>query len=186
MISRSLYSRKRVLWLGGGASLLGLLVASFVWGVDPEPSKLVAAASLNQSRVRLADVNCLSIEPAHVVFNKTIYDDSRLVELIAKSLSIEKISFDTSYSACHWGMRISGEEKRILAVRYDGMIARALVSLGICERKSDGRMNPDMCLSKNIYVFSPRVEVRDLMAIALEGLAMQQVNEWIAFKKGRL
>jgi hypothetical protein len=57
---------------------------------------------------------------------------------------------------------------------------------GICERVASGAVNPNRCLSKNIYVFNPRVEANQLFLLALVGLAKSQAGESEMFQIKRL
>jgi hypothetical protein len=50
--------------------LVALIVGLVVWGIDPDPSQFLAAASLNDSAVRIDGVSCLSIDPHKVVFDQ--------------------------------------------------------------------------------------------------------------------
>jgi hypothetical protein len=165
--------------------LVGLVVGLVVWGVDPDPGEFLAAASLNQSAVRIDGVSCLSIDPNQVVFDQKDYWDPKLVETIVDILSIKMVLFNADYATCPWGFSVVVVPKTIPAVRYNGQFARYLVSIGICERTVEGSMNPNECLSKNIYVFNPRVETHELFSLALVGLARPQTSELEAFQSKR-
>jgi hypothetical protein len=82
------------------------------------------------------------------------------------------VFFDADVTTCPWWFFITG----ISAVRFDGGSAPYLVSIGICERKPDGRVNPNKCLSKNIYVFNRNFEPHTFL-LALVGLARPQATE---------
>jgi hypothetical protein len=119
------------------------------------------------------------------VFDRKDYWDPKLVEAIVDILSIKAVMLNAAYTTCPWSFFVTVVPKAIFAVRYDGLFARYLVSVGICERKVDGSINPNKCLSKNIYVFNPRVETHELFSIALVGLARPQANKWEAFLQKR-
>jgi len=173
--------KSKAFWSVTVVLLVGAVVGSVVWGVDPDPSQFLAAASLNDSAVRIEEVSCLAIDSNRVVFDQKDYWDPKLVEAIVDILSIKTVLLDTAYATCPWSFFIVVVPKLIFAVRYDGLFARYLVSIGICERNVEGSINPNKCLSKNIYVFNPRVETHELFSIALVGLARPQASKWEAF-----
>jgi hypothetical protein len=186
MIWRSLFLRKsRAFWIVPGVFLVGLVVGLVVWGIDPDPNQFLAAASLNDSKVRIDGVSCLSIDPHQVVFDQKDYSDPKLVEAIIDILSIKNVLFNADYATCPWGFFLVVVPKTIVAVRYNGQFARYLVAIGICERAVNKSMNPNRCLSKNIYVFNPRVETHELFSLALAGLARPQVSELDALQSKR-
>jgi hypothetical protein len=186
MMRRPLFLMKsKAFWSVTAILLVSLVVGLVVWGIDPDPNQFLAAASTNDSAVRIDGVSCLSIDPNKVVFDQKDYWDPKLVEAIVDTLSIKAVLFNADYATCPWGFSVTVVPRTIPAVRYNGQFARYLVSIGICERTPDGRMNPNKCLSKNIYVFNPRVEPHELFSLALVGLARPQASELEAFQSKR-
>jgi hypothetical protein len=186
MMQRPLFLMKsKAFWSVTVVLLGGLIAGLVVWGADPDPNQFLAAAALNDSAVRIDGVSCLSIDPHKVVFDQKDYSDPKLVEAIVDILSIKTVLFNADYATCPWGFSVTVVPKLEFAVRFDGQFARYLVSIGICERTVKGRMNPNKCLSKNIYVFNPRVEPHELFSVALVGLAISQSNEWEMFRSKR-
>jgi hypothetical protein len=168
----------------------GVVAACFaIWALATyEPdfwTEYMAAASQNQSAVRIDRVGCLSIRPHQVVFDRKDYSDPKLVEAIVEILSIKTVLFNADYATCPWDFFVTGIPGTGFAVRYYGQPARYLVSIGICERFANGSVNPDKCFDKNIYVFNPRVEPHELFSIALVGLARPQAREWEMFQSKR-
>jgi hypothetical protein len=162
---------------------IGLVVGILVWGVDPDPYNFVAATSLGYSTIPVDRVDCLAINPHQVVYKQKDYSDPKLPEAVADILKIKTILPGADYEACRWGLGITVVPETDPAVRYNGQIAQYLVSIHICERTPDGLMKANDCLSKNIYVFNPRVAPHDLFLIALDGLAKPQTNKWEMFKR---
>jgi hypothetical protein len=160
--------------------MVGLVIGLAVW--DPDPNEFLAAAAQNQSAVRIDGVSCLSIGSNQVVFDQKDYSDPKLVEAIVNTLSIKTVLFNADGAACPWGFFVTVVPGLISAVRYDDLFARYLVSIGICERTPDGKMNPNKCTDKNIYVFNSRAEPHELFLLALAGLARPQASEWQVFK----
>jgi hypothetical protein len=183
IMRQALWLRKsKAFWSVAVVLLVGLVVGLVVWGIDPDPNQFLAAAALNDSAVRVDGVSCLSIDPHKVVFDQKDYFDPKLVETIVDILSIKTVLFNANYATCPWGFSVTVVPRTIYAVRYNGRFARYLVSIGICERTVNGRMNPNKCLSKNVYVFNPRVEPHELFLLALVGLARPQASELEAFQ----
>ena len=165
----------------------GLVAACFaVWAITmyaPDFSaEYVAAASQNDAAFRVSDFSCVSIDSHAVVYDQKEYIDPELAKAVTDVLSIKNVFFDADVTTCPWYFSIVGISGRIPAVRFDGGSALYLVSIGICERKPDGHVNPNRCLSKNIYVFNRSVEPHKLFLLALVGLARSQATKWEAYQ----
>src|SRR6266705_2827210 len=117
-------------------------------------SEYLAAAGQNQTAVRIDGVSCLSIGSNGVVFDEKEYSDPKLVEAIVEILSIKTVLFNADYATCPWDFSVTVVPGTIFAVRYNGQAAKYLVSIGICERKPNGSVNPNKCFDKNIYIFN--------------------------------
>jgi hypothetical protein len=171
-----------------GLVLVCFAVWAFVMYAPDFSAEYQAAAAQNQARFRVSDFDCVSIDPHNVVYDQKEFVDPKLAEAITDVLSIKNVFFDADVTTCPWYFHITGISGRVSAVQYYGSPALYLVSIGICERKSDGRVNPDKCLSKNIYVFNRNVEPHVLFLLALVGLARSQATEWESYqvKKGQL
>jgi hypothetical protein len=174
-------------------SACGIIAVCFaVWALamrSPDfSSEYVAAAAENDTAFRARDFGCVSVDPHHVVYDTEEYADPKLAEAITDVLSIKNVFFDADVTTCPWHFFITGISGKVRAVTYYGEVARYLLSIGICERKLDGRVNPNKCLSKNIYVFNPNVEPHMLFSLALVGLARSQTTEWEVYRvnKGEL
>src|SRR6516164_4971410 len=186
MIRRPLsLARSEGFW--GVASLLvvGFVMALYVLGVGSERNKLVAAVAINQKRISVNLLSCLSIRSRDVVFDRKEYWDLRLAGEIANKLSVKAVLPNADYEACRWGVFATVVPGEVRAVTYNGEVAQYLVSIGVCERAVDGSMNPNECVNKNVYVFNQSVEPRDLFSLALVGLAKSQADEWETFKSER-
>jgi len=174
-------------WSGAAVVVLlgGLVISSLMKGDDPDPKNFWAAAAMNQSAIDIKSISCLSVDSHKVVFDRENYSDPRLLESIVENLPIENVLFDVDYATCPWGFFVTVVPGQVSAVEYQGLFAQYLVSIGLCERTPNGRMNPNRCTTKNIYVFNPRVEPHELFLLALVGLAKSQVDEWEVFKVKR-
>jgi hypothetical protein len=163
------------------------LWAFFIYAPDFS-GEYVAAASQNGAAFRVSDFSCVSVDSHAVVYDQKEYIDPQLAKSISDVLAIKNVFFDADVATCPWYFSITGISGRVSAVRYDGGAAHYLVSIGVCERKPDGRVNPNRCLSKNIYVFNQKVGPRELFMLALVGLARPQATEWEAYRvnKGQL
>jgi hypothetical protein len=169
----------------------GLIAACFgIWAVaiyaPDSRAEYLAAVSQNDAAFRVSDFSCVSIHG--VVYDQKEYIDPKLAEAITDVLSIKNVFFDADVTTCPWYFSITGISGNVYAVRYNGDFARYLVSIGICERKPNGRVNENKCLSKNIYVFNRKVEPHTLFLLALVGMARSQATELEAYqvKKGQL
>ena len=161
---------------------LGLTVGLVFLRLDRGPDEFLAVAALNYSTINYDKVNCLSIDPHKVVFDGTEYSDPELPESISNVLSIKNVLSNADFATCPWGFFVTAVPGTIFAVRYGVRPAMYLVSIGICERRADGRLNPDKCVNKNVYVFNWRVAPHELFSIGLIGLSRLQTEEWEAFK----
>jgi hypothetical protein len=161
---------------------IGLVVAIEIWRVDSNPTELQAAAAVNTSAVSIDGLRCLSIDPRKVVVDQKEYWGAGLVEAIADTLPVKAVLLDANYETCPWGFFVTVVPGLISAVQYHGRSARYLVSIGVCERIATGTLIAGKCLNKNIYIFNSDVEPRDLLLVALAGLARSQVDEWEVFQ----
>jgi hypothetical protein len=174
-------------------SLSGLIVvclavlAFFTYAPDLSGDYLAVAAQ-NGHELRVRDFNCVSIRSSQVVYNQKNYNDPGFAHAVANVLSIENVYSDADAATCPWGLFVTGISGPIFAVRYNLWPALYLVSIGICERRNNERVDPDRCLSKNVYVFNRNVEPEKLFSLALKGLTTQQDTEWAPYRvqKGRL
>jgi hypothetical protein len=145
-------------------------------------SEYLAVAAQNGHELSVRDFKCVSIRSSWVVYNQKQYDDPGLANAIASVLSIENVYFDVDATTCPWGFSVTGISGPIFAVRYNLWPALYLVSIAICEQRSNERLDPDRCLSKNVYVFNRNVEPEKLFSLALKGLARQQETKWEAYQ----
>ena len=152
------------------------------------PTPLLGAASRGQTYVGITSINCLSIEPHKVVFDRKEYWNPKLPEEIVDRLGIKTVLLNADYAACPWSFFATVVPETVSAVRYNDQAAQYLVSIGICQRNVDGSINPGKCLTKNIYVFNSslvlysRPDPLELLSLALDGLASLQTNEFEMFK----
>jgi hypothetical protein len=160
----------------------GLVIGSLMKRADPNLNELWAVASKNQSAIDLDGVSCLSVASHDVVFDRKDYSDPRLLEAIVGQLQIKIVLFDVDYATCPWGFFVTVVPGQVSAVKYQDLFAQYLVSIGVCERSPNGRMNPNRCTDKNVYVFNPHVEPHELFTLALIGLVKSQMDEWEIFK----
>jgi hypothetical protein len=174
-------------WSAAAAVILlcGSIIGYLMKGGGPDPNQFWAAASMNQSAIDMDGVSCLSVDSHKVVFDRKEYSDPRLPEAIVGNLPIKNVLFNVDYATCPWGFFVTVVPGQVSAVRYQDLFAQYLVSIGLCERTPNGRMNPNRCTTKNIYVFNPRVEPHELILLALVGLAKSQTSEWEVFRVKR-
>jgi hypothetical protein len=184
--SAFLSRKSKAFWSIGIVLLVSLIAALVFWLLDREPDEFLAAVSLNYSTIPLEKVGCLSIDPHKVVFDGKDYSDPKLVESILDILSIRTVLSDADYATCPWGFFATAVPKTIFAVRYGILPANYLVSVGICERTPDGRMDPNRCINKNVYIFNWRVQPHELFSIGLMGLKRPQASKWEVFQSSRL
>jgi hypothetical protein len=172
-------------WAASMLLAIGVLVGVLAWGGDPDSKNFVAATSLNYSTIPVDAISCLAIDPRQVVYDEKKYPDTELPKAVADILAIKTVLPGADYATCRWGIGITVVPGTVTAVRYHGLFARYLISIYICERTPEGGMKPNDCLSKNIYVFNPRVAPHDLFLIALDGLAKRQTDEWEMFQRSK-
>ena len=162
---------------------VGLPAGCFLWGVDPDSSQFLAATSHNYATISIDHLDCVSVDDVKVDTRE--FSDPRLADAVTDILGIAPVLFNADYRACPWGLYLTVVPGLEPAVRYNGLFARYLVSIDICARSADGKANPAKCASKNIYVFTPRVDPHDLFRIALIGLKRPQSREWETFQVKR-
>jgi hypothetical protein len=153
-----------------------------VWAFDQYPTQIQATSALNYSTINFNEVNCLSIDPHKINFDRREYSDPHLVESIADILSVKDILFDAEYTTCPWGLIETVVPKIVYAVRHGVWPAQYLVSAAVCERTANGRLDSDKCLSTNVYVFNWRTKPHELLSIALVGLTRSMTQDWKLFE----
>lgn len=158
---------------------IGAAIGGVIWGVDPYPGHFLAVSAQNYSTIALDRVNCVSTDS--VMYDAKDFSDPKLADAIVDTLGIKTVLFNAEYAACPWGLSLTIVPGMEPAVRYNGHFARYLVSVAVCERTVEQRMNPSKCVNKNIYVFTPRVAPHDLFRVGLIGLKKQQTSEWEVF-----
>jgi hypothetical protein len=141
-----------------------------------------AAASQNQVKVLIGEVSCVSIDTRKIIFDEKKFSDPGLPDAITNVLSIKDVFLDADVARCPWSFGITGISRWNYNVTYGGEFSRYLASISICQRNSDGQVNINKCLSKNIYVFNRNVEPHKLFVVALTGLARVQGTEWEAYQ----
>jgi hypothetical protein len=166
----------------GGKALRAIIAAVFVASAVAGlivvmlalyPYELLATASLNYSTIDYAKVTCVSIGPHRVTVEGKDVPDPTLAKSIADFLAIRTVLFGAPYSECPWDFSVNVAPGPIIAVRYGLLPAEYLVSVAICERTGDVHVNPNKCLSKNVYVFNWRAKPHDLFRIGIIGLKPQ-------------
>lgn len=173
-------------WLITVAFTVASLVMFVSMSTQNAPSSPLAAAYQLQTYLNLNNISCVSIDPYKIVFDRKSYWDADLIDEIKSKLLLKSVLINEDYKACQAGFFatvVPGEES---AVRYNGLPAQYLISIGICERNSDGSMKPSACLTKNIYVFDPRLDPRRLFSIAIIGLAAPQHDQFQMIDPSRL
>ena len=173
------WARNLTRWLVGSLVAVGLMIGIVVWGLDPDRTNYLAAASWHDWTVRLETVNCVSIRAA--VYDRKPYSERDLAEAVTDILKIKKVLLDQNDVTCPWGLDATVVPRLDTGISYNGFWSRYLVSVGICEKQADGQLNPSRCLSKSIDVFTPRVSPPRLFQIGLVGLVRPQARELEAF-----
>jgi hypothetical protein len=148
------------------ASLIGLIFVI----LKLYPDELLATASLNYSTIDYDKVTCVSIAPDGLTVEGKDTPDPKLAKSVVDTLSIRTVLFGAPYSECPWDLFVNIAPGPLLGIRHGLLPAQYLVSAGICERTGDVHVNPNKCLSKNIYVFNWRAKPHDLFRIGLIGL----------------
>ena len=184
----SLMKKRPILWSIAALLLIGLSagLASLISYLGRDA--FVAVASLGYSTIPMDKVDCVSIDSHVVLFDGKDYSDPKLAGSVARITGIRKVFWDADYSTCHWGLAVvTSSPEIIVPVRYFFLPANYRVAVGLCERRTDGKMNSGNCVSKNIYIFNWfnwRMEPHDLFSVALVGLTKQQTNKWERFEIG--
>ena len=158
---------------------IGAAIGGVIWGIDPYPGHFLAASSQAYSTIALDRVNCVSTD--RVMYDAKDFSDPKLADVVSDTLGIKTVLFNAEYAACPWGLSLTIVPGIETEVSYNDFFARYLVSVAVCERTVEQRMNPSKCVNKNIYVFTPRVTPHDLFWVALIGLKKQQTSKWEAF-----
>ncbi|MEY9427044.1 hypothetical protein ABH975_002359 [Bradyrhizobium ottawaense] len=159
-----------------GVILVGLTATLVAQQRDQSLSRLTFAASRLQSEIGIEGIECVSIAAGKVVFDRKEYWDPQLNDAISTRLSIKSVLLDADYAACPWGCFETVVPGEITAVRHHERPAQYLISIGICQRRTDGSMNPSKCVTKNVYVFDATVEPSQLFRLGLAGLAKPQAK----------
>jgi hypothetical protein len=159
--------------------LIGLVFLFLEW----PPSEIRAAAITNFSTIDYGSVTCVSIASRDLTVEGKETPDRKVAKWIADILSIKTVFFNAPYAACPWAFSINIAPGTDFAI-HDGLLpAQYLVSVGICERINDRHMDPNKCLSKNVYVFNWRARPHDLFMVGIIGLRPETRNmEMITMK----
>jgi hypothetical protein len=181
-------SKSNEFWGLAAVLSIGFALIIMLLGNEAKSNQFLGAASRLQTYVSIASISCLSIEPHKVVFDRKEYWNPKLPEEIVDRLGIKTVLLNADYAACPWSFFATVVPGTVPAVRYNDQAAQYLVSIGICQRNLDGSINPNKCLTKNIYVFNSglvlysRPDPIELFSLALDGLASPQTNNWEMFK----
>src|SRR5579859_5486309 len=172
MFGRSFFllRESRALQIIAQAMFVAILVVGLIFVILRQPGELLAAASLNFSTIDYSKVTCVSIAPDGVTVEGKGTPDPKLAKFIADILSIKTVLFDAAYSECPWDFSVNVAPGPLAGIHYGLLPAQYLVSVGICERTGDAHVNPNKCLSKNVYVFNWRAKPHDLFKIGIIGL----------------
>jgi hypothetical protein len=176
-----LFAKSKAFWFIVAIFFVGLPIGLAVWAFDQYPTKIQATSSLNYSTINFNEVNCLSIDPHKIHVDRREYSDPHLVDSIADILSVREIWFDADYTRCPWGLIDTVVPKTVYAVRHGVWPAQYLVSAGICERTASGRLDPDKCLSTNVYIFNWSAKPHELLSMGLVGLTRSKTQDWELF-----
>jgi hypothetical protein len=149
--------------------------------------QVVVASSLRQAKIAMEHVNCLSVDPHKIRFNRAEYDASKVMELIDEVLSIRPTLLESQQAVCPWVLAETIIENANFGVKHKGRSAKYLISVGVCaSRPGKEVLDPNKCLSKNVYVFGSRLPVPTLFKLGLIGLGRlqsKQSNEWDVFNE---
>jgi hypothetical protein len=148
---------------------------------------VVVASSLRQAKIAMTQVSCLSIDPHKIIFNRAEYDASAVMKLIDEVLSIQPTLLESQQAVCPWVFAATIVENANFGVKHNGRSAKYLVSVDVCaSRPSNEVLDPNKCLSKNVYVFGSHLPVPTLFRLGLIGLGRhqsKQSNEWDVFNE---
>ena len=147
----------------------GLVVGVILAALEKYLDEVVAAASTNYSTIDYSKITCVSIGPHRLTHEGKDTPDPKLAKSITDILSIKTVLYDASYSECPWDFSINVTSGG-LGIHYGAVSPEYSLSVRICERIDDHRVDGDKCLSKNVYVFSTFVRLHDLFRIGLIGL----------------
>jgi hypothetical protein len=158
-------------------SVASVIIGLFVLFLEWPASEIRAVAFTNYSTIDYNKVTCVSITPRGPTVEGKEIPDPKIPKLIADILSFKTVLAKAPYAACPWDFFINVAPGTDFAI-HDGLLpAQYLVSVGICERIDDRRVNPSKCLNKNIYVFNWRVPPHDLFRAGLAGLKPETKDE---------
>ncbi|OJU24284.1 MAG: hypothetical protein BGN91_06120 [Nitrobacter sp. 62-13] len=147
--------------------------------------RVVVASALNQSKIAMTQVSCLSIDPHKIRFNGAEYDTSKVMKLIDEVFSIQPTLLESEQVACPWVFAATIVKNANFGVKHNGRPAKYLVSVDVCaSRPGKQVLDPNWCLSKNVYVFGSPLPVPTLFKLGLIGLGRlqsKQSNEWDVF-----
>lgn len=159
-----------------------LFIALMIALVRRGPDDRFFAVSRGQSEITVEYLECLSVDRKNVVFDRNSYWDARLPDNIRDVLSIKRIVVDADHADCRWGLFATVVPEPLGHVRYRGLIARYLISMGICPRAVDGSLDPNRCVTRNVYVFRSNLQPNELFLIGLAGLAKHPKDQWEVFE----
>jgi len=149
--------------------------ATIFQNILPKQKNIFAVAvSTDASKVDLAQVDCLSLDPnwAHVDrINHS--DDDEMRKAVADRL--ENVPLNSLN--CGFFINWTIVHRKTYAVRYRGVPSVTLMSLSICRKPLDG---PDgqRCLSKGIWLFDKISPPANEYAVGIKAFVSSSKSEW--------
>jgi hypothetical protein len=132
------------------------------------------AVSTHASRVNLAEVNCLSLDPNWAHVDRADHsDDADMRKAVGEYLENRSLDSPDCGFFIHWTI----DHGKTSAVRYRGGPSVALMSFSICKKPLDGPAGRQ-CLSKNIWLFDKIRPVTDEYALGVKAFVSSSNAPW--------
>ncbi|WP_375415515.1 hypothetical protein [uncultured Bradyrhizobium sp.] len=132
------------------------------------------AVSTHSSKVDLAEVDCLSLDPNWAHVDRVDHsDDDAMRKAVAAHLKRQMPNNPT----CRFFIRWTVIHEKTFAVRYRGHPSVTLMSFGICEKSLNG-LTGQRCLSKNIWLFDNITSAVDEYTLGIKAFASSSNAEW--------
>jgi hypothetical protein len=139
-----------------------------------QKSAYAVAVSTNSSKVNIAQLNCLSLDPNWAHVDRIDHsDDDNMRKAVAEHFSNSSLnSLD-----CDFFINWTIVHRETFAVQYRGKPSVTLMSFSICKKPLDGPSNRQ-CLSKNIWLFDKITPSANEYSIGIKAFVSSPNVEW--------
>jgi hypothetical protein len=137
-------------------------------------SVYAVAVSTNSSKVDIAQLDCLSLDPNWAHVDRIDHsDDGDMRKAVAQHFKNSSLNSPD----CGFFIKWTIVHQKTLAVRYRGDPSVALMSISICKKPLDSPVG-QQCLSRNIWFFDKIGRAADEYTVGIKAFISSSNAEW--------